>query len=792
MVPATLDGLRVVDLGARASTAWCSRLLADYGADVVMVEAPDGHELRRHPPFGPAGRSTTARYFLANKRTAAPASREGLVAAADVIVAGADAPQLADANPNAVVCSITPAGLDGAYAQFNGNELTAYARSGWASVNGLKGRPPLKGSGYQTAYQAGTLAFGAVVAALLERAASDGSGQVIDVSELEVLVSTFAPAPLRVQYSGVVWERRDAITMNDGPVPVRDGYFALPLSRPAFWQKAMTVLGLPDLADDPELQQPGLRTKYRDRYATRVGAAMAEWSREGLFDALAAERVVAGPAFKIDEMGENPQLLGRRFFRTPEGSTTRFPGPFARMTGSPWRIKHEMPDAPTDTGFHAQGLSATAPRRAGAAGQGPLAGFRGLVLTQAWAGTYATALLALLGADVIQLETRGRLDSWRGTYRNPIPRALQELSTAKHAWNCNPLYNSVNLNKRCITVDLATADGIDIFKGLLPNVDFVAENFSPRVMGNLGLDYDTLRTIKPDLVMASLSAYGGVGPWTHVPGIGGTIEPSSGMSSLLGYAGEQPQNSGQMYPDPVAGICGFAAIATALLHRDRTGEGQFIDLSMQEANFTFIGDAWLEYEATGQVRGTLGNQHPLYAPHGIYPCRGVDQWIAITAETDAQFASISEVLGIEGESFATNAERKQVEVELDQVIASRTAVHDKADLARHLVERGVPAAAVLDAGEVATDANLRARGHLVRVHHPETGPVWQSGCPVQFSRTPVVVSRHAPLQGEHSFEVFREHLGMTAARYAELVDQGITGKGPVAPRQEPSQESQES
>ena len=169
MVPATLDGLRVVDLGARASTAWCSRLLADYGADVVMVDAPDGHELRRHPPFGPDGRSTTARYFLANKRTAAPASREGLVAAADVIVAGAEAPQLADANPNAVVCSITPGGLDGAYAQFNGNELTAYARSGWASVNGLKGRPPLKGSGYQTAYQAGTLAFGAVVAALLER-----------------------------------------------------------------------------------------------------------------------------------------------------------------------------------------------------------------------------------------------------------------------------------------------------------------------------------------------------------------------------------------------------------------------------------------------------------------------------------------------------------------------------------------------------------------------------------------------------------------------------------------------
>ena len=632
---ATLDGLRVVDLGACASTAWCSRLLADYGADVVMVEPGGGHPLRRHPPFGPDGRSTTARYFLANKRSAPLERCDALIADADVIVTDQEAAELARTNPKAVVCAITPCGLDAVPSRQRGNDLTAHARSGWASVNGLKGRPPLKGSGYQASYQAGTLAYGSIVAALIERAAGVGRGQVIDVAELDVLVSTFAPAPLRYQYSGAVAPRREAVTMNDGPVPVRDGYFALTLSRPLFWRKAMTVLGLPDLAEDKELQPPGVRQKHRERYTARVEAAMAEWTRADLFDALGAERVVAGPAYRVDEMGDNPQLVARRFFRTMPGSETRFPGPFARMTASPWRLKHEMPDVAADDGTcHGGGFGTKAPVRAGADGQGPLSGFRGLVLTQAWAGTYATELLALLGADVIQLETRGRLDSWRGTYQNPIPQALEDVATAKHAWNCNPLYNSVNLNKRCITVDLSTPEGVGIFKGLLPHVDFVAENFSPRVMGNLGLDYETLCTIKPDLVMASLSAYGGIGPWTHVPGIGGTIEPSSGMSALLGYEGERPQNSGQMYPDPVAGICGFAAIVTALLHRDRTGVGQFIDLSMQEANFTFIGDAWLEYEATGVVRGAQGNRHPLYAPHGVYPCGGEDQWIAIAAETD--------------------------------------------------------------------------------------------------------------------------------------------------------------
>ena len=773
-----LAGLRALDLGERASTAWCARLLADYGAEVVAVEPPGGHALRRQPPFDADGRSTTARYFLANKRMARPALRAELVASADVIVTSGAVGELVEANPRAVICAITPHGLSGAYADLPGNDLTAYARCGWASVNGLKSGPPLKGSGYQASHQAGTLAYGAIVAALIE-GGSGAVGQVIDIAELEVLTSTFAPALLRAQYSGVAGERRTTVTMNDGPVPVRDGHFALPLSRPAFWQKAMTVLGLPDLADDEELKQPGLRHRHQERYADRVASAMAQWTREGLFRALAAERVVAGPVFNIDEMGDNAQLQARGFFRRPAASTTRFPGPLARMGESGWRLDAEMPSAPADVGFQAPGMDAFEPRHANAEGQGPLAGFRGLVLTQAWAGAYATELLALLGAEVIQLETRGRLDSWRGTYGSPLPKGLHDVPTARRPWNCNPLYNSVNLSKQCITVDLTTAEGVDIFKSLLAHMDFVAENFSPRVMGKLGLDYHTLKTIKPDLVMASLSAYGATGPWASVPGIGGTIEPSAGMSALLGYENGAPQNSGQMYPDAVAGLCGFAAIATALLHRSRTGLGQHIDLSMQEANFVFIGDAWLEYAATGQVRGPLGNRHPLFAPHGVYPCAGEDQWIAIAAESEGQFAAIAEILDLDAAAFATNAARKSAESELDQRIVAKTAERDKRGLADALASAGVPAAAVLDAAEVVQDANLRQRGHLVQVCHPEAGPTWQSGPPAHFSRTPVAACRPAPLQGQHSAEVFAKFLGIDAQRYADLARRGITGEGPI-------------
>ncbi|MCA9849036.1 MAG: CoA transferase, partial [Dehalococcoidia bacterium] len=215
---------------------------------------------------------------------------------------------------------------------------------------------------------------------------------------------------------------------------------------------------------------------------------------------------------------------------------------------------------------------------------GPLSGTRGIVLTQAWAGSWCTSLLGQMGADVVQIEVRKRPDSWRGDYAAPIPSQLRDRPSAVNPWNCNPLYNSVNLGKRCITLDLGTEEGMAVFKRLLPFADFCAENFSPRVLGNFGITYEQMCEIKPDIVLASLSAYGHSGPWTNIPGIGGTIEPSSGMSGMLGYEGGPPLNSGQMFPDAIAALNGVAGIVTALRHRDLTGQGQYIDLSMMESS----------------------------------------------------------------------------------------------------------------------------------------------------------------------------------------------------------------
>ncbi len=411
-----------------------------------------------------------------------------------------------------------------------------------------------------------------------------------------------------------------------------------------------------------------------------------------------------------------------------------------------------------------------------------LEGVRAIVLTQAWAGSFATELLGLMGAEVIQIESRQRLDSWRGgNFANPIPPGLRDVPTVKHAWNANALYNSVNLTKQCVTLDLGRQEGIDIFKRLVPFADIVAENFSPRVMGNFGLDYEHLKTIKPDIILVSLSAYGATGPYANIPGIGGTIEPMAGMSSLLGYEDGPPINSGQMYPDPVAGYYGACAALLALRHRDRTGEGQYVDLSMQEANMTLIGDALMEYGLNRRVRRRLGNRHLTLAPHNIYRC-GDEQWIAIAARDEEEWRRLCDAAGHadwqSDERFETNAARKRNEQALDEEISAWTRGQDAAELETRLVAAGLPAARVVKATELRESRHLWERGFLEKATHAETGERDYPGAPVRLTASPGGVTAAAPLHGEHSWEVLSRFLGISRREYDRLVEDGITGSGP--------------
>ena len=357
-----LHGVQVLDLSTSMAGAWCSRLFGDFGADVTVVEAPSGHPLRAHAPRTEDGHSIPAEHALANKRSLAldleaESGREllrDLLTQVDVVIEsfasgtlegwGLDADTLEEIHHGLVVVSVTPHGQDGAYADRPGNDLTASARSGWASMNGLEGQPPLQASAYQASYCAGVLAYGAAVAALHERRES-GQGQRVDISEYEAMASTFSPGTLRAQYAGEVPPRKSSMDVQSGPVPVADGHFALTLSRAHFYRDAMTVLGLPDLAEDEQLQEGWYRNSHKELWVDRVHDAMAGWSRQDLFDELAVRRVVAGPVFGMGELRENEHLRERGFWTRPDDDPDgpERPGAPVKLAATPWRLRYRAP-----------------------------------------------------------------------------------------------------------------------------------------------------------------------------------------------------------------------------------------------------------------------------------------------------------------------------------------------------------------------------------------------------------------------------------------------------------------
>ena len=356
---AALQGIRVLDLSTRASAAWCSRLLADFGADVVLVEPPSGHPLRRLAPFGPDGESVTAAYLLANKRSAVLdiASEPGreavaeLAAQCEVVVesftpgtrpAWLDLEALEVRRPGTVLVSVTANGQSGDQS----NDLTAHALSGWASVNGLAGREPLKGSGLIGSFVAGIAAYGATVTALLYRELH-GVGQAVDVAETEALLSIFSAAFLHGQYTGTPFARREVFDVYGSfPVPVADGHLALTIGFGDRWRHAMIALGLPELAEDERwLTRP--RAERDPELAELIQSRMLQWDKMELFESLAVMRVIAGPVLDMGELHENEQLRARDYFvrppDAPEGP--QFPGAPMKLSATPWSLRRSPPAA---------------------------------------------------------------------------------------------------------------------------------------------------------------------------------------------------------------------------------------------------------------------------------------------------------------------------------------------------------------------------------------------------------------------------------------------------------------
>ena len=411
----------------------------------------------------------------------------------------------------------------------------------------------------------------------------------------------------------------------------------------------------------------------------------------------------------------------------------------------------------------------------------PLGGVRVVDLTMVWAGPFATKHLADLGAEVIKIEGPARLDHVR-TVSVPNWDAAEPYNESRY-------FNEYNRNKLGMAIDLRTAEGQELVRSLVAKSDVLIENFRPGVVDRMGLGYEQLKKVNPRLVFVSLPGYSSSAEEGSLPGYGPNIEQMGGLAHLNGYRDGPPMKSGISYGDPVAGLGGVAAVLLALVHRERTGRGQYIEAGQRNILIGMVGDAIVAHQL-GQEPLRIGNRSRLIAPQGVYPSQGedgtpageADSWLAISVVTDAQWTRLCDVIGrpdiVTADHYADVLARRAAHDEIDEIISGWTAGHTARQAADALQRAGVPASPVLTADQLRDDPQLTARDFLRSVPHRTLGQVTVTSPTWRFRGVEPVVTA-APALGEHNAEVLREILHISDERIDELTAAGVIGSSPV-------------
>ncbi len=393
----------------------------------------------------------------------------------------------------------------------------------------------------------------------------------------------------------------------------------------------------------------------------------------------------------------------------------------------------------------------------------PLEGIRVADFTWVWAGPFCTLQLAHLGAEVIRVETATRIC---------VTRLLPPFADFKKGPNRSGYFNQYNQGKKSLTLDLKRPEALEVARRLCAASDVVVENFAAGVMDRMGLGWDVIRGLRPDIVMIALSGYGATGPDATNVSYGPAQVPLSGMSSVTGYAGHPPMHVGISYGDPTGGLHGAVAVLAALLHRARTGVGQYIDLSQWETSMAVLPEAILAQTMTGAAPPRDGNRDPHMAPHGVFRAAGDDRWLAVAVPDDATWAALARVLGrpelAADPRFATVVARKRHEDELEALVAAWTEQRAPEEATALLQQAGVPAHLSATNRDLAADPQLEAHGVFVELDHPEVGRRRHIGVPWRTSASDVRVRRPAPCLGADTDQVLRDVCGYSADEIAAL------------------------
>lgn len=393
---------------------------------------------------------------------------------------------------------------------------------------------------------------------------------------------------------------------------------------------------------------------------------------------------------------------------------------------------------------------------------GPLEGVRVVELTKVWAGPYVGKMLAFLGAEVIRVESLSALDTARSL-------GTQDIDAA-------PGYQAVNPQKFSVQIDTRKPEGRELLLDLLATADVFVENLRPGAIARAGLDYETVRSVRPEIVYVSIGMYGSDGPLAYQSGYAPCFAALAGLTSLVGYEGEVPTGMNIRYGDTTTGITAAFAAAVGLMHRRRSGEGQFIDVSAVESLSCMIGDAIMDYAVNGALARADGNRHAEMAPHGAYPCRN-GEWISIAVASDAQWADLADSIGgaqVAGDPrFVTLADRHANERELDRIVTDWCEEQDAAALAESLQREGIAAARSLNTVDLVSEPHLWASGFFPLVtdclgeQRPIIGPSWNMTGGARLNHG-------APRLGQDNAYVLGELLGLSEAEQERLTKAGIT------------------
>ena len=779
----------MLECGDTLASAYAGRLLADLGADVVVVEDRAGHPLRGVGPYLGSSpgrdRSVAFAYFNAGKCSVcvdvgsaeAAGALAGHLARTDVVFRstrdgqdwiGEDALAAAvAADPSLIVVDVSTFGRHGTGDRHPTSDLLALAAGGLLSVNATAPcdptSTPLRYRGELASVHAGADAVLALLGALFERRRS-GQGQRIDVSAQAAVATILATALSTYSYAGEVAVRDGRRGVAPwGFFPCRDGMVLLQVTEDAQWHKLVHLFGDPEWGHMEVFDTTAQRIEATDVLNPFVTEAMAAFTKAEFLAACREFGVAAAPIHSAADILAWDHLAARRFFEpvtVADGcyrADVPMPTPAWRLRDTPL-VPRGCPPVLGEAGSAAPVWPSRSPQPAtttdeGGAVPAPLAGVKVVDLTWVWAGPYAAMQLAHLGAEVVKVESAERLD---------VTRVLGPWADGEMGADRSGYYNQYNQGKQSVVLDLKQQRGRELLGGLLAQADIVIDNMRAGALDRMGFSYETLRELNPRIVAVSMTGFGESGPERDRMAYGSLIDALSGVASTNGAVGGGPTDFPMSLPDPCAGIHTAIATVAALYRARATGVGTRVETSMLEASVAAFPWPVLYQAVEGHGAPVDGNRDEQRAPHDVYRCQGHYEWVAIAVEDDRQFAALAAAIGqpalATDARFATLPARRLHADELDGRLSAWSADLHAGEAAALLRAAGVPAERVAHINDLFQSAPLLERGFFTALPHDAVGTKLLPGVAWRTSRSPMVAATAAPCLGAHTESVLARWL----------------------------------